>query len=294
MKTKISHKPPTFFTLFIRELKHDYFALISAVTLIILLLAIFIGTPIITSRYDVMWITPSQFPVSPSESGTVLGLDRMGRDQFHLLFVAARNSLYLSFAITSLSFLIGIPIGIISGFYGGKIDNIVMRVTDTWSMVPFLMIVIVLLTVFSRTVFTFILFFSLFMWAPRARLLRAATLAQKQQDYINASKTLGTPNFLIMVREIFPNLVDVTVANFVLIQAATIGIETGLSLLGYGLGWDYPSLGVMVGNARIPLNLQHFPWVWMPAMVLVIVLMLCVNFVGNALQRVSDPRQRYA
>jgi peptide/nickel transport system permease protein len=95
-----------------------------------------------------------------------------------------------------------------------------------------------------------------------------------------------------MAREIFPNLVDVAVANFVLTLAANVGIETGISLLGFGLGWDHPSLGTMIQRATNPLYLQHFWWVWVPALVLVLTLMLCVNFVGNVLQRVADPRQR--
>jgi peptide/nickel transport system permease protein len=287
-------KPPSIFTLFARELKHDYFALVGLILLIILLLVIFIGVAIINHFYDVMWVTPQIMPVSPSDSGTVLGLDRLGRDQFHLLFVAARNSLYISFGVTFFSFILGVFIGVISGFYGGRTDNILMRITDTWSMIPFLMVVIVLIVIFGRTVPLFITFLSLFTWVGRARLLRAAALQQRNMDYISASKTLGTRNIVIIVREMLPNLVDVTVANFVLTLAASIGIETGLSLLGFGLGWNFPSLGVMMQNATNPMYLQHFWWVWAPPLIIVVVMMLCVNFVGNALQRVSDPRQRFA
>jgi len=240
-----------------------------------------------------MWVNPQILPVSPSDSGTVFGLDQMGRNQFHLLFVAARNSLYLAFGVTFFSFVLGVMVGVLSGFYGGRIDNIIMRITDTWSMIPFIMVVIVLISVFGKTVFNFILFLTLFTWVFRARIMRAAALSQRQMDYISASKTLGTRNITIIVREMLPNLVDVTVANFVLTLAANIGIETGLSLLGFGLGWDYPSLGVMMQNATNPMYLQHFWWVWAPPLVLVVVLMLCVNFIGNALQRVADPKQRY-
>ncbi|MCL2839192.1 MAG: ABC transporter permease [Defluviitaleaceae bacterium] len=287
-----SKRPPTLFRLFLRELRHDYFALFGAVLLIILLLAIFIGAPLINHFHDVMWVNPTPLPTSPADSGTILGLDALGRNQFHMLFVAARNTLYLTFAITFLSYVLGILVGVVSGFYGGRIDNFIMRVCDTWAMVPFLMMVIVFLIIFGRTPLTFITFFTLFTWVGRARLLRAAALSQRQMDYISASKTLGTPNFTIIVREMLPNLVDVAVANFVLTLAANVGIETGLSLLGFGLGWDFPSLGVMMQNATNPMFLQHFWWVWAPPLVLVVVLMLCVNFVGNALQRVADPKQR--
>ncbi|MDR0272104.1 MAG: ABC transporter permease [Clostridiales bacterium] len=285
-------KPPSIFKLFLKELKHDYFALAGLILFSIILLAIFIGAPVINYFYDVMRVDPKILPVSPADSGTLLGLDSLGRNQFHLLFVAARNSLYLAFGVTFFSFLLGATVGVISGFYGGKIDSIVMRITDTWSMIPFLMVVIVLLNIFGKTVFNFIFFLTIFTWVTRARLLRAAALAQRNLDYINASKTLGTPNLIIIIREMLPNLVDVAIANLVLTLAANIGIETGLSLLGFGLGWNYPSLGVMMQNATNPMYLQHFWWVWAPSLVLVVTMMLCVNFVGNALQRVSDPKQR--
>jgi peptide/nickel transport system permease protein len=285
-------KPPSIFQLFLNELKHDYFALGGLMMLLIILPAIFIGAPIMNYFHDVMRVEPQILPVSPKESGTLLGLDNLGRNQLHLLFVAARNSLYLAFGVTFFSFLLGVTVGVFSGFYGGKIDSIIMRITDTWSMLPFLMVVIVLISIFGKTVFNFIFFLTLFTWVSRARLLRAAALSQRNMAYISASKTLGTPNIVIIFREMLPNLVDVTVANFVLTLAANIGIETGLSLLGFGLGWNYPSLGVMMQNATNPMYLQHFWWVWAPSLVLVIILILCVNFIGNALQRVADPKQR--
>lgn len=289
-------KPPSMFKLFMRELRHDYFALVSGILLVLLLLAIFIGAPIITSMHDVMWVTPQpgNLPTSPAASGTIFGLDNLGRDQFNLLFVAARNSLVIAFGVTFFAFILGLVVGVTSGFYGGRVDNILMRITDTWSMVPFLMIVIVLFVIFGRTIGLFIFFLTIFTWMGRARLLRAASLSQRQLDYISASKTLGTRNITIIFREMLPNLVDVIVANFVLTLAANIGIETGLTMLGYGLGWDFPSLGTLMQNAINTTFLVHFPWVWAPAMVLCLVLMLCVNFVGNALQRVADPRQRFA
>jgi len=292
MEKSAPKKPPSLFKLFLKELRHDYLALFASILLIVIFLVIFIGAPIINSMHDVMWVTPQRLPVSPYESGTLLGLDRSGRDQFHLLFLAARNSLYLALGVTFFSYLIGVTVGVVSGFYGGRVDNIIMRIVDTWTMIPFLMVVIVLLTIFGRTPVMFITFFTLFGWAGRARLLRAATLQQRQMDYVSASKTLGTRNITIMFREVLPNLVDIAVANFVLTLAANIGIETGLSLLGFGMGWQFPSLGVMMQNATNPMYLQHFWWVWAPGLVLVLTIMLCVNFVGNVLQRVADPRQR--
>ncbi|MCL2356863.1 MAG: ABC transporter permease [Defluviitaleaceae bacterium] len=272
---------------FLNEIKHDKFAIISAITLAIILPGVFIGAPIVARFYDVMRVEPTVLPISPAMSGTILGLDEMGRNQLHLLIIAARNSFFLAFCVTFFSFALGLCVGIFSGFYGGKVDHVIMRVTDTWSMLPFLMVVVVLLSVFGKTVFNFILFFSLFTWVFRARLIRAAALSLRESEFIAASKTLGTPNIVIIFRELLPNLTDVVVANFVLTLAANIGIETGLSLLGFGLGYDFPSLGVMLQNAVNPFYLQYFWWTWVPPLALVVIMMLCINFLGNALQRTS-------
>ena len=272
------------------EIRRDPFALCGAIILAIILPAVFIGAPIVARFYDVAWVSPTILPVSPAESETFLGLDEMGRNQVYLLFVAARNSFFLAFAVTFFSFALGATVGVFSGFYGGKIDHIIMRVTDTWSMLPFLMVTVVLLNIFGKTVFNFILFFSLFTWIFRARLIRAAALSVRESEFIAASKTLGTPNIVIIFRELLPNIVDIAVANFVLTLAANIGIETGLSLLGFGLGYDYPSLGVMLQNAVNPFYLRYFWWTWLPPLGLVVTMMLCINFLGNALQRVADPR----
>ena len=287
-------KPPTLFRLFLRELRHDYFALGSIIILFTVIPIIFIGAAYISATYDVMWVNPSPLPISPEESGTLFGLDQFGRNQLHLLFISARNSLYLSIGVTILSFALGLTVGVVSGFYGGRIDNVIMRIIDTWSMIPTLVVIVVLLVIFGRTPIIFIIVLTMFSWTGRARLLRAAALQQRQLDYISASKTLGTPNPVIIYREMLPNIVDVAVANFVLTTAANIGIETGITMLGFGLGWDHPSLGTMLQRATNPMFLQHFWWTWAPALILVLTLMLSVNFVGSALQRVSDPRQRFA
>jgi len=289
----LSTKPPSMFGLFWREIKHDILAFISLILLVILLLGIYIGAPIIQSQMDVMRNDLLIRNQSPEESGSLLGTDSNGRFIAPLLVVAARNSLNVAFAVTALSFAIGVIIGILSGFYGGTIDNIVMRIVDTWTMLPAFMVMIAVISLSPvRSTALFIVIFTLFTWMARARLIRAAALQNRNMDYISASKTLGTRNIVIMIREMMPNLVDVIVANFVLTAAVNIGIETGFSVIGFGMGIEHPSLGVMISNALQPVNLQFRWWTWAPAVILVITIMLCINFVGNVLQRVADPRQR--
>ncbi|MCL1995804.1 MAG: ABC transporter permease [Defluviitaleaceae bacterium] len=294
LEMALSTKPPSLFVLFWRELKHDAFAFISLFVLIFVIVAVYAGAFFLTSTRDVMSNNLINQNQSPQDSGSLLGTDSNGRYVAPLLFVAARNSLNISFAVTGISFIIGLVVGVTSGFYGGKIDNTIMRIVDTWTMIPALMFIIAMISIADqRTVGLFILFLTMFTWMARTRLVRAAALQNCNMDYINASKTLGTRNSVIIFREMLPNLVDIVVANFVLSLAASIGMETGLSLLGFGLGMEVPSLGTMLQAALQPVNLQFRWWTWAPALILVVIIMLCINFVGNALQRVADPKQRY-
>ncbi|MCL1998840.1 MAG: ABC transporter permease [Turicibacter sp.] len=288
-----SAKPPSMIELFWRELKHDYLGMAGLIILVIIIASIYIAAPILTATMNVMQTNLINMNQSPADSGSLLGTDMMGRYIAPLLVVAARNSFNISFAVTTLSFAIGLIVGVVSGFYGGKLDNGIMRVVDTWSMLPSLMFIIAMITLADeRTVPLFILFLTMFTWMGRTRLVRAAALQNRNMDYINASKTLGTRNGIIIIREMLPNLVDIIVANFVITLAASIGMETGLSLLGFGLGMEWPSLGTMLQAALQPINLQFRWWTWAPALLLVVTIMLCINFVGNALQRVADPKQR--
>ncbi|MFV8816013.1 ABC transporter permease, partial [Aerococcus urinaeequi] len=137
-----------------------------------------------------------------------------------------------------------------------------------------------------------ILIMSAFYWVGQARLIRSKALSESRRDYISASRTMGTPTYKILFREILPNLSSLIIVNVTLNFAANIGIETGLSYLGFGLPTSTPSLGTLVSYAQSPDILENKTWVWLPASLLILVLMLCINYVGQALKRSADAKQR--
>jgi peptide/nickel transport system permease protein len=309
----LSTKPLNMFQLFLKELRHDLFGILGAFVLVVLVLGVYITAPIIENNIDVHrnnLIIQNQSPedlraMSPETLGvflgidsvppilTIFGTDNVGRFVAPYMIIGARNSFNIGLSVAALSFIIGLIVGSISGFYGGRVDNIIMRITDTWTMLPSLMCMIAILAILPRrTPLAFILIFTLFSWTARTRLVRAAALQNRNLDYISASKTLGTRNIVIMVREMLPNMVDIIVANFVLTVAASIGIETGLTMIGWGLGLEHASLGAIIANSVQTVNLQFRWWTWAPALIMVVTMMLSINFVGNVLQRVADPRQR--
>ena len=118
------------------------------------------------------------------------------------------------------------------------------------------------------------------------------SFAGKRTDYVQASKTLGSSNFKIMFSQVLPNLSSIIIVSMTLNLAANIGLESGLSFLGFGFPESTPSLGTLVSYARNPQTLEFRWWIWLPASLLILVLMLSINNVGQALKRATDARQR--
>jgi peptide/nickel transport system permease protein len=118
------------------------------------------------------------------------------------------------------------------------------------------------------------------------------TLRQSAMDYVQASKTLGTPNIVIIFRGVFPNIISFVVVSLTLSFANNIGIETGLTFLGFGMPFTTPSLGTLIAQAADPSTMRSRPWQWLPAALLILVITLCINYIGQALNRAADVRRR--
>lgn len=283
--------PPTGFKMIAREFKKDKLALFSLGLLVTLLLIIFIGS-LVLDQSAVMKVSILD-KYNPPGNGWILGSDEGGRDVFGQLIIGARNSVVIGFSITIITSIIGVGLGIMAGYYGGMIDNVIMRVVDFIMILPITMVIIVFVTIIpSYNVTTFILIMSTFYWVAKARLFRGKTLSEVRRDYISASKTSGTSDFKIMFGELMPNLSSLIITNLTINFAANIGIETTLSYLGFGLPPATPSLGTLIGYASNGVVLSDMLWVWAPASILILVMMLSINYVGQAFKRSADARQR--
>ncbi len=283
--------PPTGMKMIAREFKKDKLALFSLGLLVALLLAIFIGA-LLTDQAAVMKVSILD-KYAPPGDGFLLGADEGGRDVLGQLIIGARNSIVIGFSITIFTSIIGVGLGIMAGYYGGMVDTIIMRIVDFVMVLPVMMVIIVFVTIVpSYTVYNFILIMSAFYWVAKARLFRGKALSEVRRDYISASKTLGTSDFKIMFGELMPNLSSLIITNLTINFAANIGIETTLSYLGFGLPTTTPSLGTLIGYASNGDVLSEKTWIWVPASILILVLMLSINYVGQAFKRSADARQR--
>jgi peptide/nickel transport system permease protein len=279
------------FSIMRREIVKDKLALGSIVVLGLLLIAVY-GAALLLDQEKI--VTVDLFSIySPPSSEHLLGTDYGRRDILGQLLIGAKNSFTIGLFITLITGCIGLCIGLCAGYFGGKIDNLIMRLIDFVLILPTLMLIIVFVTIAPKyNVYTFILIMSAFLWTGKARLIRSKTLAERELDYVNASKTLGTPDWKIIFREVLPNLSSIIIVNLTLNLAGNIGIESGLTFLGFGLPESTPSLGTLVSYASNPDVLQNKWWIWLPASFLILVMMLCINFIGQALKRAADARQR--
>lgn len=284
-------KSPSGFSILLRELIRDKIAFGSLLFLFLIIVGVF-GTSIIMDQSEIIKV--DLFALYEPPSATYwLGTDYGGRDIFGQLIIGTRNSLAIGFLVTLLTGIIGILVGLISGYYGGTVDNVFMRFVDFFMVLPILMIVIAFVTaVPGYSIVSFSLIMTAFLWMGIARLIRSKALQEKELDYVKASKTLGTSDFKIMFFQVLPNLSSIIIVTMTLNLAGNIGIESGLSFLGFGFPESTPSLGTLISYARNPQTLELRWWIWLPASILIFVLMLCINNVGQALKRATDARQR--
>ena len=273
------------------EIYKDKIALTALIIFFIIMISTFVMAAFLDADYAIR--VDLRARNRPPSSEFFMGTDSGGRDMVNMMILGARTSILVAFSVTIIGSAAGIFIGLVSGFYGGHTDNVIMRIVDTIMMLPQLLMIILLITLTPYyTVVDFVLIMSLFSWMGTSRIIRAMALQQRNLDYVSASKTLGTRNVVIMLREVLPNLVPVICVNMTLTLAGNMGIETGLTFLGFGLPFGIPSLGALIAHARFPIAMQERMWQWLPAAILVVVLMLCVYCVGQALSRASDVRSR--
>lgn len=286
--------PPSGLRIIFREILHDKIALVALSIIVLILLVTMIGS----FFYNYASITEVNIMDSYYgyfTNGHIFGTDEGGLDILAQVIVGGRNSILIGVSVTAVTMGIGLVLGLIVGYYGGLVDAIVMRIVDFIQILPQMPILIVLVAVIPNyNAFALVGIISMFGWTGNTRYYRSFVLSQRGRDYVMASKTSGSSDLKIMFKEVLPNISSMIIIDLVLSVAGNIGIETSLSFLGYGLPPQTPSLGTLISYANDPANIIARPWLWMPATILLLVISLSINYVGRALQRAGDARQRQA
>lgn len=218
-----------------------------------------------------------------------LGTDLMGRDITAGLLHGASVSLTVGAVAAAISLIIGISLGAVAGYFGGWIDDIIMRVTELFQTIPSFLLAIVLVAILSPSIYTIILALGVTAWPSVARLTRAEVLTLRKRDFVQALVGMGMPDWQIIVRHVIPNaLTPVVVASSILVASAILS-EAGLSFLGLG-DPNHVSWGTMIGNGRDALRTAWYQTA-IPGFAIMITV-LSLNLLGDALNQALNPRLR--
>ena len=228
--------------------------------------------------------------VQAPSSAHWLGTDVLGRDLFTRVMYGGRISLLVGLSVALSAGTVGGIVGAIAGFYGGWVDNLLMRVTDLFLSIPALVILILAANALGGSVFDIVLILAAFLWMPLARIVRGMFLSLKEKEFVEAARAAGASNLRIIFVHMLPNVTGPIVVNTTLVVAAAIISESALSFLGFGIQPPTPTWGNLL-NASQGVS-QLYPWlVWFPGLGILITV-LCVNFLGDGLRDALDPHQR--
>ncbi len=225
----------------------------------------------------------------------LLGSDLHGRDLFTRLLYGARISLSISILGVLISFVLGLLMGGIAGYFGGKIDNMLMRFGEIIMAVPGIYLLLALRAIFPTSLspvqvyFFIILIMSFIGWAGLARVIRGMVLSIKEYDFVTAAKAIGGGHLRIIVRHILPNTLSYTIIAMTLSVPGYIIGEAALSFLGLGIQEPYPSWGNMLSAAQSIRVLTSAPWILMPG-IFISVTIICFNLLGDGLRDAFDPK----
>jgi len=228
----------------------------------------------------------------PPSSQHLLGTDDMGRDVLANLVAGARISLLIGAVATAISMIIGTLIGIISGYFGGGIDNLLMRFTDFFLVIPWLPLMMVLAAILGSSLWNIIFVIGITGWAGTARVVRAQTLSVKERQFIERTVSIGAGSGHIMMRHILPNVFPLVFANTVLVAAVAIVSETTLSFLGLG-DPTMASWGMMLHYAfEGGATAAGAWWYYLPPGICVVLVVLSFTLLGYAFDEILNPKLR--
>jgi peptide/nickel transport system permease protein len=282
---------------FWREFRRDRRGMAGLIVLAVMI-AVALLAPVLANSRGLNPIYATATPNSEPSLHDLLGTDNDGRSVLILLIWGARNSLLVGFTATLISMLIGALVGVVAGHFGsiraraGRLtDNLMMRATDWFLVVPFLPLAMVLARTIGPSLGVIILVIGLTSWAGTARIVRAQALAVETRPYLERAKALGAGHWHQMYRHVLPNVMPLLLANTILTVAGTILAETTLSFLGLG-DPIRPTWGEMLGAAYSNgVGTGNIVWLLAPG-IAVIVVVMAFTLVGHALEAVLDPKLR--
>ncbi|MCY1585371.1 ABC transporter permease [Staphylococcus pettenkoferi] len=278
----------------IRKFSRNKIAMISAIVLLTIFVLSLLSPLIAPHDPNTQYLST----IKGQMTGTHwLGTDSGGRDIFSRLLFAGRVSLLFGLFTTIGLMIIGVLIGMISGYYGGWVDTLLMRFTEFVMLFPFIPFAVVLNATFSGKIeskygsaIILALVLIVLSWVGVARVVRGKVMQEKENEYFLAAQSIGTPVYKILFKHLLPNILSVIIVQATLIFAVQIVAEAGLSFLGFGIDKTVPTWGNMLTDAQEGDILRGKPWIWMPPAAAITITILCINFIGEGLKDALNPK----
>ena len=227
-----------------------------------------------------------------------MGTDELGRDIFTRLLNGGRMSITIGAVAVVISTVIGIIVGGISGYFGGKIDMVLQRVAEMVNSLPFLPFAMILSALIGNSMtsnqrtFLIMVILGLLSWPGLSRLVRAQVLSIREQEYVIAARSLGIKQMGIVFKHILPNVISVIIVSATLNFATSMLTEATLSYLGFGVQAPQPTWGNMLYGANNSIVIQNYWWRWVFGSILLGICVICINLVGDGLRDAIDPKSQ--
>lgn len=218
------------------------------------------------------------------------GTDQLGRDVFARIVYGAKYSLFIGFMATIVSTIFGLVLGAIAGYFGGKIDDIIMRFCDIWGAVPGLMLGMIIVSLLGPNIMNLIIAMGLGGITGKARTTRAAVLTVRNSEYVESARAIGMPEWKIITKYILPNCLSPIIVSVTLGVAGDIISASSLSFLGLGIQAPAPEWGAMLSGARE--TLRYYPYLAVFPGLAIMITVLALNMFGDGLRDAMDPKLR--
>ena len=269
---------------------HNKKAMLGLAIVTILVLAV-VFTPLFADLDPYTTDRAAGFNKPPSDAH-ILGTDDVGRDLFARLLYGGRISLFVGITSTIISVLIGIPLGLIAGYFRGTAESIIMRTADAFMSFPSMVLILVLVAVFGPSILTVTVVIGVLGWTAIAKLIYGNVLSIREREYIQAARAVGVSTKKILFSEVLPNAIPPVWANISFRVAGAILTESSLSFLGMGVQTPQASWGNIIFAAQNLLVLTARPWVWLPPGICIILVVIGFNFIGEGVRDALDPKTK--
>lgn len=227
---------------------------------------------------------------SPGTDGFLLGTDQFGRDLFARIVYGGRISMFCGLITIGISFIVGMILGCSAGFFGGKVDTIIMRFCDVLMAIPGLLLAMAIVAALGQGVVNMLIALSISQIPREARTARSCVMTLRNQEYIEAARTCGTSNFRIILKHIVPNILGPMVINIMMGLGSTILRIASLGFLGIGIASPTPEWGTMISENAV--QIRYYPYLGIIPGIFIMVTVLSFNFIGDGLRDALDPKMK--